>query len=273
MLISMDSGASALDQFQQELNVIGNNIANVDTAGFKSSTMNFEDTFNQTLGSNSSGYLQVGNGVQTSDIAEQFTQGAISSTGVTSNLAINGNGFFLVKDPSSGAEYLTRDGDFTVDSNGYLVTSGGLRVQGYNNSGLSSTGDVRVSNANSPTGDTSAVQSYSFGTDGTLTVELADGTQFTGGQVLLQNCTSPQQLFNAGNNLYSNISAAGALSAPVAAGSSGTGSLVTGALEGSNVDLSDQLTDLITAQRAYEANAKVVTTSDQILQDATNLGR
>ncbi len=261
MLISMDSGASALDQFQQELNVIGNNIANVDTAGFKSSTMNFEDTFNQTLGSNSSGYLQVGNGVQTSDIAEQFTQGAISSTGVTSNLAINGNGFFLVKDPSSGAEYLTRDGDFTVDSSGYLVTSGGLRVQGYNNSGLSSTGD------------TSAVENYSFGSDGTLTVELADGTQYTGGQVLLQNCTSPQQLYNAGNNLYSNISAAGALSAAVAPGNSGTGSLVTGSLEGSNVDLSDQLTDLITAQRAYEANAKVVTTSDQILQDATNLGR
>ncbi len=106
-----------------------------------------------------------------------------------------------------------------------------------------------------------------------MTVELADGTQFTRGQALLQNFTSPTQLMNVGNNLYSGLTAAGPLAAPVAPNSNGLGSLVAGSLEMSNVDLASQLTDLITAQRAYEANAKVITTSDQILQDLNNLGR
>ena len=85
MLIALDSAVSALDQFQQDLNVIGNNIANVDTVGFKSSSMNFEDTFSQTLGSNAAGTMQVGTGVQISDIAGQFTQGSISSTASNEN--------------------------------------------------------------------------------------------------------------------------------------------------------------------------------------------
>ena len=273
MLLSLDSGTSALEQFQQDLDVIGNNIANVNTVGYKESDMNFADALSQTLGSNSAGVMQLGSGVVTSSIATQFTQGSTSSTGVASDLAISGNGFFVVQDPSSGEDYVTRDGDFTVDSSGYLVTSNGMRLQGYTDSALSTLGSIQVSNANAPGGDTSAVQSYSFGSDGKLTITLADGTSFTGGQVLLQNFTSPTQLTNAGNNLYSNLTAAGALATPVAPSTSGVGSIAAGSLEMSNVDLAGQLTDLITAQRAYEANAKVITTSDQILQDLDNLGR
>jgi flagellar hook protein FlgE len=104
MLLSMDSGVSALDQFQQELNVIGNNIANVDTAGFKSADVEFADALSQTIGANAVGSLQVGTGVTTSSISNQFTQGAINTTGVQTNMAVNGNGFFLVKDPASGAD-------------------------------------------------------------------------------------------------------------------------------------------------------------------------
>jgi flagellar hook protein FlgE len=184
-------------------------------------------------------------------------------------MAVNGNGFFLVKDPSTGAQYVTRDGEFTVDSSGYLVTSTGKRVQGYTDTGLTTVGDIKVDN----NGATSAVQSYSFSSDGKLTVLLADGTSMTRGQVLLQNFTNPQQLTKVGNNLFSNLTAAGALSAPTAPSSNGLGSLVTGALEMSNVDLAGQLTSLITTQRAYEANTKVITTSDEILQDLVNLKR
>lgn len=272
MLQSMDSGVSALDQFQQALDIIGNNIANVDSVGFKSSNVEFANALSQTIGENSAGVEQIGDGVVTSSITGQFNQGSITNTGVQSNMAINGNGFFLVKDPTSGQEYVTRDGDFTVDTNGYLVTSNGMRVQGYTGSGTTTIGDIQVTNATAPGGDTSAVQSYTFSSNGQLNILLADGTQYVGGQVLLQNFTSPTQLANVGNGLYTGMADAGPLAAAVAPSTNGLGDLVTGSLEMSNVDLASQLTSLITTQRAYEANSRVITTSDQILQDLVNLG-
>lgn len=267
----MESGVSALDQFQQELNVIGNNIANVNTAGFKSANVGFADTLSQTVGDNAAGVEQVGTGVTTSSITDVFTQGSITNTGVPTNMAVNGNGFFLVKDPTSGQEYVTRDGSFTVDPNGYLVTSSGMRVQGYTDSTDTTIGDIQVNNSGAPGGDTSAVQSYSFSSNGTASILLADGTQYTGGQILLQNFTSPTQLSSVGNNLYTGMANAGPLTTATAPGSGGLGSLVTSSLEMSNVDLAGQLTSLITTQRAYEANSKVITTSDEILEDLVNL--
>jgi flagellar hook protein FlgE len=271
MLLSMDSGVSALDQFQQDLDVIGNNIANVDTVGFKSANVEFADALSQTIGASAAGSEQIGTGVVTSSITDAFTQGSITNTGVASNLAINGNGFFVVKDPSSGEEYVTRDGDFTVNTSGNLVTSNGMLVQGYTAAGSTTVGNIQVSNANAPAGDTSAVQSYTINSDGTVSILLADGTQFSGGQIVLQNFTSPTQLISVGDNLYNGLTNAGPLTAPVAPGSNGLGSLVAGSLEMSNVDLASQLTDLITAQRGFEANAQTVTTSNEILQDLVNL--
>ncbi len=282
MLIALDSAVSALNQFQQSLNIIGNNIANVDTTGFKGASINFADAFSQTMGYNASGSMQIGTGVLTGSIVNQFTQGSISSTGMQADMAVNGNGFFVVSDPTTGAKYVTRDGQFGVDTNGYLVTSTGMRVQGYTDTGLTTMGDIKIDNTGAtmldpisglPVADTSAVQSYSFGSDGKLSVLLADGTQFTRGQVLLQNFSNPQQLTKVGNNLFSGLTAAGPLATLTAPGSSGLGSLVTGALEMSNVDLAGQLTSLITTQRAYEANTKVITTSDEILQTLVNLKR
>ncbi len=271
MLLSIDSGISALDEFQQEMNVIGNNIANVNTVGFKSANVEFANALSQTIGTNAAGTEQVGEGVVTSSITNQFTQGSITNTGVQSNLAINGNGFFVVKDPTSGQTYVTRDGNFTLDSNGYLVTATGMRVQGYTNSAGTTIGDIQVTNANSPGGDTSAVVSSNFNSNGQITVTLADGTEYVGGQVLLQNFTAPTQLASVGNNLYTGMAGAGPLTAPVAPGSNQLGSLQTGALEMSNVDLASQLTALITTQRGYEANSKVISTGDQILMDLVNL--
>ena len=269
MLLSFDSGVSALEQFQTQLNVIANNIANVNTVGFKSADVSFADTLSQTLGSNAAGSTQVGTGVTTSGIVNSFAPGSVTSTGVQSDLAIEGNGFFIVKDPVSGNTYATQDGAFTVDTSGYLVTSGGMRVQGYSDSGLATLGDIKIDN----NGGTAAMQNYTVGMDGKISVLLDDGTTITRGQVLLQNFTNPQQLVKAGGNLYSGLALAGPLTAPVAPGSNGLGAIISSSLEMSNVDLAQQLTALITTQRAYEANSKVITTSDDILQTLVNLKR
>lgn len=272
MLLSLDTGVSALDQFQQDLNVVGNNIANVNTVGFKEANMEFSDTLSQTVGTSAAGPDQVGTGVQTGSIVNAFTQGTFTNTAVPSNVAINGNGFFVVKDPASGEEYVTRDGDFTVNSSGDLVTSSGMNVQGYtaaNGATGTTIGNLQVSNT--VTGSTASVQSYTIGTDGTINLQLSDGTEASGGQILMQNFTAPTQLQNVGGNLYSGLTSAGELAAPVAPGTSGTGTLVAGSLEMSNVDLTDQLAALIIAQRGFEANSETVTTSNDILQDLVNL--
>lgn len=271
MLLSLDSGVSALEQFQQQLDVISNNIANVNTVGFKSASVSFADTLSETLGSNAAGSMQVGTGVTTAGITNNYNSGELTSTSVPTDLAINGSGFFLVKDPSTGNTYATQDGEFTVDPSGYLITSNGMRVQGYSDSTLTTMGDVQIDTTGAPAGDTSAMKGYSIGTDGKVTVELADGTTFTRGQILLQNFTSPQQLTKVGGNLYSNLAAAGPLATPLAPNSNGLGEVESGWLEMSNVDLAQQLTSLITTQRAYEANSKVISTSDQVLQTLVNL--
>ena len=111
MLLSLDSGVSALEQYQQQLNVIANNIANVNTVGFKAADVSFADTLSETLGSNATGTQQVGTGVTINGITNDFsTPGSISSTGVQTDLAIQGNGFFVVKDPTSGQSFVTQDG-------------------------------------------------------------------------------------------------------------------------------------------------------------------
>jgi flagellar hook protein FlgE len=269
----MDSGVSALDQFQQDLDIIGNNIANVQTVGYKSAEVQFADALSQTIGSNSVGSEQIGTGVLTSGITNNFAQGSLTTTGVETDMALNGPGFFLVKDSTTGESYATRDGEFSVNTNGYLVNSTGLRVQGYTSSAHSTIGDIQISNANAPGGDTAAVKSYTFDSSGNVNIQLTDGTQYTDGQILLQNFTSPGQLLKVGGNLYSGLTSAGPLATPLAPSTSGLGTLASGSLEMSNVDLASQLTSLITTQRAYEANTKLVTTSDEILQDLVNLKR
>jgi len=265
MLLSLDSGLSAMEQFQQQLNVIANNIANVNTVGFKAADVNFADTLSQTLGANAAGSMQIGTGVTTSSITSDFsTPGILTATGQPTDLAINGNGFFVVKDPSSGATYVTQDGTFSIDNNGYLVTSGGLRVQG-------SSGDIQFPTSAS----TPSMSSFTFNADGTITLTMSDGstTSPSGGNIELQSFTNPDQLIKVGDNLYTAPTAAGGLATPGKPNSDGLGAIKSGYLEMSNVDLAGELTSLITAQRAYEANSKVITTSDDILQTLVNIKR
>jgi flagellar hook protein FlgE len=283
MIRSLSSAVSGIQQFQETLDVIGNNIANVNTIAFKTARVELADSFSQTLlASNVSGGMteQVGLGVTTAAITNQYTQGAITRTGVQTDLAVAGEGYFVVKDPVSGNVYVTRAGDFHLDQNNYLVTTGGLRVQGYTDLGLTTLGDIQIDATVRPTGadPTAAMTSFSIDDLGKITIGLSDGTEYVRGQILMQNFTNPQGLIKAGNNLYSGIGAAGPLGGsssptPAPAGTSGLGQMQSGALEMSNVDLSNEFSNLIQTERAFQANARMITTSDEMLQELVNLKR
>ncbi len=282
-----------MQQFQQRLDVIGNNISNVNTSGYKTARVDFEDAFSQTLQSaspasgNASAVagIQIGSGVSTGAIRNQYTQGAISRTGVQTDLAVSGDGFFVVRDPIGGSEYATRAGDFRVDENGYLITNRGFRVQGFTNSAtdksqLSTVGDLQIDMGTPPAGVTPApgatLASFDINFEGVITVRLDDGTQYIRGQVLLQNFRDPQALMKEGGNLYSGMINAGPVGAggvPLPPATGGLGRIQAGALELSNVDLASEFSSMITTQRAFQASARIITTSDEILQELVNLKR
>lgn len=283
MIRSLTSAVSGIQQFQERMDVIGNNIANVNTVAFKSGRTNLADSFSQTLASsNLSGgaAAQIGLGVITSGIYNQYTQGPINRTGVETDLALTGEGFFVVKDPVSGDSFVTRAGDFRLDGNGYLMTNSGLRVQGFNDLALATRGDIQIDAAQRPvTADPAAtMSSFSIDALGKVTIRLSDGSEYIRGQVLMQNFTNVQGLLKEGNNLYSGIGAAGPLGGAgspqaEAAGTNGLGRIQSGALELSNVDLSSEFANLIQTQRAFQANARIISTSDEMLQELVNLRR
>jgi len=282
MMSSLTSAVSGLDSFQEQMDVIGNNIANVDTTGFKAGVVDFADAFSNTLQAPTAGNsttsvstnpIQVGTGVNITGINSNWTQGALNNTGIPSDLAISGNGFFMVQDPSTGAQYATQAGDFSLNASGYLVTDTGQEVMGYSNSALSTIGPIQINASQMPStsNPNATMTSYSIGANGQVTVNLSDNTSFVCGQVLLQNFQNPGALVNEGNNLFSNMAEAGPLSAMGSPGSAGLGTVHSGALELSNVNLSTEMANLIVAQRAFEANSKIVTTSDEVLQDLVNM--
>jgi flagellar hook protein FlgE len=273
MFPALNTAVSGLQQFQQDISVIGNNIANVNTTGFKTERMDFQDALSQALSTDPE--IQIGSGVATAATQSNFATGTIGSTGVATDLAISGDGFFLVRNASSNTQYLTRAGDFHLDSSGYLVTAAGLRVQGFSDSGLGTLGDLKIDATGAPAGAApgATVAAYNFDSSGRINVTLSDGTTFARGQVLLQKCSDPNALVKEGANLYAPTSAAGLLSQPAAPKSAGMGTIQSSALEMSNVDLTNEMSNLITAQRAFEANSKIITTSDEILQTLVNLKR
>ena len=290
MIRSLNAGVSGIHQFQTRLDVIGNNIANSSTLGFKAGRADFADSFSQTLLASSGGAggrgslpgQQVGSGVTTTAIRNIFNQGSVNQTYVNTDLAINGEGYFMVRDPITGSQFATRAGNFRVDDGGYLVTSQGYRLQGYNDSGLSTVGDLKIDASDRPvdvSGD-AKMTAYSITPTGHIRVRLddKDSTEYNRGQVLLQSFSDPQALLKEGNNLYSGIAAAGPLGgadSPTSAAPStnGLGQIQAGALESSNVDLTNEFANLITTQRGFQASARIITTSDEILQEVVNLKR
>jgi flagellar hook protein FlgE len=284
MLRSLTTAISGLQNFQGRMDVIGNNIANVNTTAFKSARVDFSDSFSQTLrrpgsGEGKSAALQVGSGVGTDAIRDVYSQGAMSRTGVLTDLAIGGEGYFVVRDTVTDSEFISRNGAFRIDETGFLVTNSGHRLQGFNTTALNAIGDLQIDLTGMPgTSDPNATMvSWSVSNDGKIGINLSDGTSFVRGQVLLQNVRNPAALVKQGNSLYSGLESAGPLggATPTAAppGTSGLGKIESGTLELSNVDLANEFSSMITAQRAFQATARVISTSDEMLQELVNLKR
>jgi len=427
---SLNSGISALRNFARGLEVIGNNIANVNSIAFKGSRTKYTDSFSQFLkqpstspadgnGSNAPA-SQIGLGTTISGIQTSFLQGALTTTGQNTDLAISGAGFFQVRNAQNNNFFATRAGDFRTDDQGYITTTDGFRLQGLAGGSIEfrtgidpdgnvvflptvneaqTTGDLRVDfnasiangrlhndlvlvDANGvplddgsggeiagvasftsaaftvngsgqledasnnvvmgPDGVTpitgvaagdylvdgsgaiafdvdgdvvtgadgdyvvdengaimrnnagaalaapteASVQNevpkmigFKFRPGGDLEVSLSDGSSFIGGRVLLMDFRDPTALVREGANLFSGFDAAGAIggfnlsAANNTPGSYGLGVIQGGSLELSNVDLTEQFAELITTQRSFQAGSRIITVSDDILQEVVNLKR
>jgi flagellar hook protein FlgE len=386
MLRSLFSGISGLRAHQQMMDVTGNNIANVNTIGYKSSQVVFQDTLSQMVnaagapqnGAGGTNPAQVGLGVRTASINANFGQGAAETTGKSTDLMIQGDGFFVVK--SGGEELYTRAGSFSFDANGALTTPNGQTVQGWsgvngvvntanapgdiklpigvtlsptlttnitltgNFSNEAAVGDtqqmaVKVYDANGaalpmvvsftknadtvtwdmtlPDGSTAPVlftagkgpasvscgaytfdthdltqfsgltsahvsnsdgsasgvlSAYTVSNTGQIVGVFSNGLKETLGQVALANFNNVNGLEKIGDSMFRSTVNSG-LAQVGPAGTQGLGLITSGALEMSNVDLAQEFTNLVIAQRGFQANSRIITTSDEILQELVNLKR
>ncbi len=284
MLRSLFAGISGLRVNQTMLDVTGNNIANANTTGFKSSSTVFQDTLSQMLTGASAANLnrggtnpiQVGLGVQLAATNANFTQGSTQTTGRPTDLMIQGDGMFVVQ---KGTETLyTRAGAFTFDNTGTLVTPSGNRVQGYalDAAGVATGGLIDVTldfSALTPAVPVGVgLTSYNIGSDGKLRGIFDDGVQRDMAQIAIADFNNPMGLEKVGETSYRESANSGGATVGVA-GQGRNGTLVGGALEMSNVDLAAEFTNLILAQRGFQASSRVITTSDQVLEDLVNIKR
>ncbi|MGG3842368.1 flagellar basal body rod protein FlgG [Anoxybacillus kestanbolensis] len=267
MLRSMYSGIGGMKNFQVKLDVIGNNIANVNTYGFKKGRTIFKDLVSQQISgaSGASGGKggvnpkQVGLGSQLSAIDTVHTQGSLQTTGRVLDLAISGDGFFVLANVDNNNNVTnpvyTRAGNFYLDKNGDIVNADGFYL--VNTAGQS----IRIP---------SAAQSMSIGADGTVSYVDASGNLVNAGTIRLAKFNNNEGLEKVGQNLYRPTTNSGA-AVNTSPGLNGAGILVPGTLEMSNVDLSEEFTEMIVAQRGFQANTRIITTSDEILQELVNL--
>jgi flagellar hook protein FlgE len=272
MLRSMFSAVSGLRSHQTMMDVTGNNVANVNTAGYKATRTTFQETLTQIVRGGTAGGpaqggqnpMQLGLGAKVAATDLVFTQGASQVTGRPTDVAIQGDGFFVVE--RGGQQFFLRAGAFSLDDLGQLVAPGGELVQGYAPGGAGGPlGPIRV--------DPSVYNDVSIGADGTVTARRADdGTLEAVGQLALARFPNTGGLRRAGNGLFEADPAAGAAILGTA-GANGLGSLQGGTLEMSNVDLAQEFTNLILSQRGFQANARTITTSDELLQELVNLKR
>ena len=284
MLRSLFAGISGLRANQTMLDVTGNNIANANTIGFKASTTLFQDTLSQMLtgasGANAqrggTNPIQVGLGVQIAAISANFNQGSAQTTGRSTDLMIQGDGMFVVQ---AGTQRLyTRAGAFNFDETGTLVTPTGARVQGYELDGAGNpTGglvDVTLDTAGLTPPVPAGVEltSYTIGADGVLMGVFSDDIQRPMAQLAIADFNNVMGLERVGETMFRESANSGAAQLGVA-GEGRRGTLMGGALEMSNVDLSAEFTNLILAQRGFQASSRVITTSDQVLEDLVNIKR
>lgn len=250
---------TGLDAQQTRLSIISNNLANVSTNGFKKDSAVFEDLMYQNIrqsGGQTSqdtqlpSGLAVGTGVRLVATEKMHSQGNIVQTGNSLDMAVNGRGFFQILRPDGSLGY-TRDGSFQVNSQGQVVTANGYLLQPA----------VTI-----PQG----AQSISVSGDGTVEVTLAAATAPTQvGNIQMVDFINPAGLQATGENLFSETASSGNPQAGTP-GLNGLGSLMSGSLETSNVNVVEELVNMIETQRAYEMNSKVISTTDGMLQYVSN---
>ncbi len=270
MLRSMYSGVSGMKGFQTKLDVIGNNISNVNTIGYKKSRINFQDLLSQNLSDSSVNPTQVGLGTTISSIDVLHTPGSLMTTGVNSDAAIMGDGFFVVESNSGASpqKYLTRAGNFVVDKDGQLLTTQGYKVLDSNGSGITINPTTYDSFKINRFGDIIGKQSLDgaevpISTLGIVTPENPAGLRKVGGSLYEMTINADEDGVIANNLNDTDIRSAKQANTEV----------VSGMLEMSNVDLTEEFTEMIVAQRGFQANSRIITTSDEILQEVVNLKR
>ena len=262
MIRSLYTAATGMVAQQINLDVTANNLANVNTAGYKKSRADFQDLMYQIVQepgtlANQAGVsptgIQIGLGAKPASIGKLHSQGDFQSTGNPLDVAIEGDGFFEITLPNGNPVY-TRAGSFKLDATGVLVTSDGYQLS------------PPISIPSDATGIT-------ISTDGTVTVKLPGQAQpATAGDIQISRFPNPAGLRSYGKNLYEETESSG-VPTPGIPGENGLGTLAQNYLEGSNVSVVEEIVQMVTGQRAYEANSKVIQTADQLLSTAVNIKR
>ena len=260
MNLSLYSAATGMEAQQLNLNTIANNLANVNTPGFKRSTIQFQDLLYQkpkNAGAENGGGnvvptgIEVGNGSRVAATSKVFTQGQLTNTGERLDLALQGDGFFEVQRPDGTTAY-TRDGSFKLNASGQVVNTDGMPIL----SGFQ----------NVPAGTTAITVSES----GEVTYQSASGSQSF--RLTVTRFANPAGLESLGGNLYGASGSSGTAESGQP-GEAGYARVMQGYVETSNVNIVEEMVNLIVAQRAYEVNSKSIQTSDEMLQNVNQLKR
>lgn len=260
MMRALWAAATGMRAQQLNVDVIANNLANVNTAGYKRSQATFQDLLYERMrtpgaatsgGANIPSGIQIGLGTHLASVSKIFTAGKPQQTGNDLDIWIEGNGFFKVTKPD-GTEAYTRDGAYRLNADGQVVNIDGYKLTGVDSISPQAT-------------------AISIAPDGTVS-ETVNGTANNKGQIKLYRFVNPAGLLSEGGNLYLPSSASGDATEGTA-GTDGYGSLRQGYLEMSNVEVVTEMVNLIVAQRAYETNTKAIQASDEMLQQANNLRR
>lgn len=260
MLRSLNTAATGMDSQQELIDTLSNNLANVNTIGFKASRAHFQDLLYQnmrapglqtTTGTIAPSGIQIGNGSKLVSVEKSFEEGSIKVTNKETDLAITGKGFFRIQVPDGSIAY-TRDGTFRRNADGRLVTAEGLPILP----------EIVVPN------NTTHLR---IGIDGVVTAKVNGEVEPKNlGQIQLANFINPAGLNAMGRNLYTQTAASGEPSVTVA-GENGTGEIEQGQLEGSNVNIVEEMVQMIMGQRAYELNSKVIKTGDEMLASTNQM--
>jgi len=261
MFRAFSTAATGMAAQQMMVDVTANNLANINTTGFKRSHVDFQDLLYVKMkeagtevssGMKSPSGIEVGSGVHTASTVKVFTVGELQNTGRDLDVAITGDGFLQVSMPDGSTKY-TRDGALQQGPNGELVTTTGYYLEP------------------AITIPTDAV-AVSIGPDGSVNIMTVSGTQSVVGNIQLARFPNPSGLSSEGDNLLAETEASGTATTGTP-GESGLGFVQSGFLEKSNVQMINELINLITAQRAYETNSRAIRAADEMLRKAIQIAR